>query len=306
MLRLECRDSQREPRLAATARAGERHDPLSLQRVAHFANLSIASNERREFFGKIAARRVDGARRGEVVGEFRMAELPHTLEPFETLQPVETEIAPGDAVGGIVDQQVVCRVGDDDLSAVCDRPQPRASDDRGPCIVAFEIAAARTGNPFAAELGLARVQRHTDANRSIPRPHLVAQRSLHVQGCPERIGRAGEHSNNTVALTLLQRPDAAVQHDRRVEQLVVTGDRRRRRVAIGFPHRRRSLDVTEQEGHGTGRKEHLLPDPVVVHSSEVCQFFALRHTRILRGQWRRYICHLAYPDRAHQVWAFPL
>ncbi len=191
------------------------------------------------------------------------------------------------------------RVGDDDLAAVRKRPQPRAPDDGGSGVVAFEFAPARTWDPFAAELGLARVQRHADAERSITRPHFVRQCPLDVERRRECIGRAGEHGHDAVAFTLLQWPRTAVQHNRRVEQFVVSADRQRRSIAIGFPHRRGSLDVTEQEGDGSGLELRLGSESVLVHGSEVCQVVARRHTAILRSPKPFYICHMAYPGPWH-------
>ena len=63
--------------------------------------------------------------------------------------------------------------------------------------------------------------------------------------------KAADHA---VALTLLDRPDAAVERDGRVEELVVTGDRGRRLVGARLPELRRALDVGEEERHRAGRE----------------------------------------------------
>lgn len=113
----------------------------------------------------------------------------------------------------MIDHDVSCRIGKEDLPAVADGSYASAADDGWSEVVAL-----------VAQRCLAGVQGHADADWVLRWPRFLSERALDIEGRGERVGSLGEHGNHAVALALLDRTMAAVQRDRRVEKFVVPGD----------------------------------------------------------------------------------
>ncbi len=119
------------------------------------------------------------------------------------------------------------------------RPQPGAADHGSPDIVAV-----------VAWLRLPGVHRDTDRE---PR-QVCLEASLGSRGCLHGIGDTGEHADHTVALTLLDRTQAAKLSDGIAENLVVAQNRVGHLVGSFFPQPGRTLDISEQERHRSRRQ----------------------------------------------------
>ena len=158
----------RQPRLAAAARADERHRPLVGEQPVQLVQLVAAADERRRLDGQVVAPEVERAQRHRL----RVAELEDALWPRQVAQPVDAAVVqPGFRCerGG--------RRGDEDLAAARDLAQPLRASQRGAGVP-----------PVRPQPRGARVQGDPDLTREVgARPAADrGRRREGVRGCVER------------------------------------------------------------------------------------------------------------------------
>ena len=234
---------QRQARLAAAARAGQREQARRGKRLAHVVEFTLATDEARQLIGQVVGQRVERAQRLERRRHVAARRRKDLLGAPEVAQAMHAQIDQLHAIGQAIDDEIVRRARQQRLPAVRDRPQPRAAIDRLAEVVAL-----------VAQLRLGGVQRDPHPQRRRGRPRLRVQRGLGVQRRGERIRRAGKRRDDAVALALLDRAHPAVPADRILQQCVATGDRQRHRIGVGLPQPRRALDVGQQERHRPRRE----------------------------------------------------
>ena len=263
---------EREPRLSAAPGAGQRDQPVVLDELGELGELGVAGDERRQLHRQVVGECIQRTQRREPISEIRVTQLPHPLRTTETLEPVPAQIAQHHVVGQTIDHEIVRRARQHGLSAVGGVPEPRAADDRGALVVAR-----------IAKIDLTRVERHPDPHLRRLGPGLLAERPLHIESRRERIGRLRERGDDTVALALLDRPNASVKRDRGIEQLMVASDRRGRDVFARLPEPGRSLDVGQQQRDRPGREstsgDHMRMLPHLMRPRQ--RAFRERHGLIL-------------------------
>ena len=227
VVRSRGRSLQREPRLAAATRTGQRHQPdvRAPEQGSNLVDLPLAAEERRPRNGKV--RLVQRLQRREV---FR-PELKEALGRTHVLQTVEAEIAhidPG-KVGG--------RLRQEHLPAV-----PGGRDPRRPVHVEPHV-------PLIGHERLAGVQPHPHADRA------TRERELRIRSGRHRVGRTREPDEERVALRVDL--DPLVSPPRLPQRTAVLSERLCIPVAQ-FPEQpRRPLDVGEEERHRPGRELSL-------------------------------------------------
>ena len=250
---------EREPRLSAAPGAGQRDQPVVLDELGELGELRLAGDERRQLHRQVVRECVQREQRREPIREIRVTQLPHPLRTTETFEPVRAEIAQHHAVGQTIDHEIVRGARQHGLSAMGGVPEPRTADDRGALVVAR-----------IAKIDLTRVERHPDPHLRRLGPGLLAERPLHIQSRRERFGRLRERGDDTVALALLDRPNATVKLDRRIEQGMVASDRRGGDLFARLPDAGRSLDVGQQQRDRPGREStsgrHLCMLPQLLRS----------------------------------------
>ena len=220
---------QREPRLAASTRAGQCHQPdvTSPHESREMVDLLLATEKRRRRNGQV--RLVQRLQRRE---RFR-PELEEALRRAQVLQAMQAEIAHLGAgeVGG--------RLGQQHLTAV-----PGSRDPRGTVHVKPDVA-------LVGPKRLPRVQAH-------PHPHWSAcQADLRIRGSRHCIGRTPERNEESVALRVDLHPVAP--QPGLPQHTPVLGKHLRIPVTQLREQPRRPLDVGEEERHRPGRKLGLHP-----------------------------------------------
>ena len=220
---------QREPRLAASARTGQRHQSKlgPSQQRRQLVDLHLATEKRGG--GNREVRLVQRLQRREVLPP----ELEETLRRAQVLQPVEAEVAHVSI--GEVDR----RLRQQHLPAV-----PSSRDPRRPVHI----------EPGVALVGLKRfprVQPHPDAHRA------AGKRELRVGGGRNRIGGTPERHEERIALRIdlhpVVLPPGLPQHT------AVLGKHLGITVAQLLEQPRRPLDVREEERHRPGREARAAP-----------------------------------------------
>ena len=169
---------------------------------AERGDVLVSADERRELDREVVRVRVERAQLRMRGGQVRVDDLPHALRPAEVLQAVHPEVGQARLLRQAVDDEPRGRVRHEDLVAVADRAQPRASDHGLTEVVAL-----------VAQLGLAGVDRHAHVEVGALRPVLAEEPSLGVDRGGDGVGRACERGDDAVAFSLLDRPNAAMVGD---------------------------------------------------------------------------------------------
>jgi hypothetical protein len=227
------RDLQGEARLADAADTGQRDGSRLPQRLGDLRHLAFTSDEGRELLGQVGRVRAQRAQRGELLGQLLVCDLEETFGVREVAQAVLAEVGEADAVDRGVAHEPQRRERAQDLTAVRHRHESRGAVRRRPVVVAV------------AQLGLARVDAHTDPQREPVGPRLARERELRVDRRRDRVVRRGEHGVHTVAGRL--HDETVVELDRGPEDLVVAGECGRHRRGLFLPEAGRALDIGEQE-----------------------------------------------------------
>ncbi len=219
---------EREPRLAAAARARQRHeaDVVPGEQLADFTQLAVAAEERRR--GDRQVRAVEGLQRRELA-------VPQLVDPLgggEVLEPVLAEIAHVRA------GEIAGRGGEEHLA-----PVPGRRDARGAVDVEPDVALLRRDR-------LARVQTHAHPDRPVGQGVLPLACRLHG------VRRARERVEEGVSLRV--HLHAAVARERLAKRPAVPSEQARVAISADLVEQpRRSLHVREQERDGARRTGHV-------------------------------------------------
>ena len=160
-----------------------------------------------------------------------MAELHHTLGPWQVSQRVRTEIGQECALWQPVDDEIACGTGQHRLAAVCEIAQSCRPVDRRADVVAL-----------IAQLHLAGVQADAQSDRG-ERCTLQLQRTCHC------VARTGERDDETVALALLDGTGTVVRGGRIGHRRVEACHGGGHLVGLVFPQAGGAFDVGEQQRH---------------------------------------------------------
>ena len=235
----------RKPCLAGPTGPGERDetDAGVVQARPDRPQLGIAADEGGRLRRQVVRPEVEGRERRKLRSQCGMAELEQVLGAAQVLQAVLAQVAQGDARGKLPADERRGRLGQQDLSAVTGRHDPRRAVDGR----AEEVAAAR--------IGVAGVDAHPDADRARVRPGLRSEGLLGRDACGQRIGRAGEHGHHPVAGRLDD--PAGRLADRRAQDDVVARQGGTHLVRVPLPQAGAALDVGEEEGRRAARRPRL-------------------------------------------------
>ncbi len=162
------RELEREPRLAASAGARERDQPMLAKELTCLLELALPPDERGRLNREV--RPVEGLERREVP----VAELVQALRAREVLEPVVAEVAEP----RFARREAVCRLREENLPAVA-----RAHDPRRPVHVGTDVTLVRDDRLTGV-----------DADPDSHRPSF--ERGLTVSSGGDRIGRACEREKN--------------------------------------------------------------------------------------------------------------
>ena len=210
------RDREREPRLAAAARAGQRQDPPVGQLAAQPPDLVVAADQ----LGDVA-RQVRGRlerAQGPVVirgpGDDQPMETERILEILHRAKPLVDEGQVLEAIVAVqarrsecIEQPIRKRLRQDDLAAVARRGDARRVVHVDADVVLGFALRAPTADP-----ALAGVQAHSDAHDAAPSAQGSPPRPLRGDGGNDGGERPSEGREERVALGLDD--DAALSLDR--------------------------------------------------------------------------------------------
>jgi hypothetical protein len=162
------------------------------------------------------------------------------LGAIEVLEPVLAEVPERDVARQLVGDQLARGAGDQHLSAVAGRADPRGAVDVQPDVV------------ILSDLGLAGVDADPHADVDTRGPTLGSERPLRAHRGGDRVARPRERDEERVTLGV----DLAtvVLVERRPQQALMLGEHLG--VAVRQPRQqpRRTLDVTEEKRDGATRK----------------------------------------------------
>jgi hypothetical protein len=157
-----------------------------------------------------------------------------------------TQVDELDVMAGVA-QQLLRRERDDDLIAVRNAHQP------GRAVHGSAVVVA------AALFGRARVDAHSDTQRTSVQPRSGAERTLRTSRCLHRVHRVCERGMDAIPSRL--HDVTTVRLDRCAQDLVVTRQRRLHRLGMLLPQTRRTFKIGEQEGDRP-RRQLRHPDPL--------------------------------------------
>ena len=173
-------DLERQPGLADPADAAQRDQPVRPHELGDLGDQLLAADERAQLLREVAREGVDAAEHGELRREPVGDDLVHRHPSAQAAEPVLTQRPQRHAVA----QQHLGRVGDEHLTAVRERHQPRR---------AVHLAAEVV--PVAFDR-LAGVQTHPD--REVDGA-VVAQLLLRLDRRGRRVGGSRERGAEAVA-----------------------------------------------------------------------------------------------------------
>ena len=221
-------DLERQPGLADAADAGQRDEPARPHELGDLGDHLLATDQRAQLLREVAGEVVDAAEHGELGREPVGDDLVHRHPPAQPAEPVLAQGPQRHAVA----QQHLGRVGDEHLTAVRERHQPRR---------AVHLAAEVVPVAFDRLTGV-----QTHANREVD-GGVVAQLLLGLDRRGRGVGGGRERGAEAVATGAEH--VAAVAFDRAPHDGVVD-PQRVGHVGRGFlPQTGGVLDVGEQEGH---------------------------------------------------------
>ena len=114
-----CGDLHRQPRLTDTARAGQGHQPVFGQELAHVVDLRGATDETRQLHRKSVRCNVIGpCKRRELDPQVGMAQLRHAFGAGQIAEPMGAQVGQPDVGRELIDDQIVRGARQHDLAAV--------------------------------------------------------------------------------------------------------------------------------------------------------------------------------------------
>ncbi len=229
-----------EARLAHSANSRDGHQRAGAQCLPDLDQLEIATDERRDLDGEVAAEGVERAHGREVACEIGVDDLEDTDRAGQVAQPVLTEVDEIDAMIRVA-QQLLGGERHEDLAAVGDTHQPRRPVQRGAVVVAV------------ATVGRSGVDPHAHTQLAGLAPRLGRERTLRIERRTRSVRlQWRRHACAPSPVILTTYPSCAV--DRVAQDLVVTRERGLHRLGVLLPETRRALEVGEQERDRAGRQ----------------------------------------------------
>jgi hypothetical protein len=226
------RDRNGQPGLPGPSRARQRHEPnpLAVDGLADLLHLPRAPDQHRRI-GRQIRPRAETAQRGMLRLEAGSVDVEEVLRFRQVLQSVPSEVSQLE-VGGLGAHQLLCGGGQHDLVAVGGPGDPGSPVDVDADVVVLV--------PF----GFTRMQPDPHSQRHLPGPLVLAQTSLGLDRCPERLMRRREDDEEAVAL----RPHltAVVCLECGAQDPPLRGQRFTPARPKAVQQRGRSLDVAEQ------------------------------------------------------------
>ncbi len=209
---------------------------MVLQESAELRDLGLATDEAREPHRETLLPS-HPPRRGEVELETRNDELCQVLRNIQILQAMMPKILEGEAEREIPLDQRTGRLAEQHLTPMCGGGDPGATMD-----IDADV-------PLDAPATLARVQPHADPNRLTIRPVRSGQGSLRRRGSAGGAGRAREDHEQSVSGGVDL--DAPLVGDSGPDQPPMPVEDLRIVVGMPLEHPRGTLDVREEERHGS-------------------------------------------------------
>ena len=176
-----------------------------------------------------------------------MDQLEELLGPPQILEPMGAEVHQVGVVWELVGHQGGRGAGQQHLTPMTDRHDPRATDHR------------RTEVVVPSQLRLAGVQPHPHPQGSGLGPGLLHQPALASQAGAHRLGCGPEDGHQAIAGGL-DHLSAGIRH-RSEQDRVVALQRTLHRLRKALPQASAALDVGEQEGEGARRVVRKHGDP---------------------------------------------
>jgi hypothetical protein len=204
---------QGKPGLARPTGSRDGDQSGGRKQLAHRGQVVGAADERAQLDRQVVGDELERPQRRELLFVAGMAKLIHVLRAAEVAKPVAAEIDDRSAVGQALDDEIMGRARQQNLSAVSDCPEAGAPDDRAAEVVRL-----------VAQLGLTGVQCHTDLDGAALGPAFVSDGELGTERRSGRVRRSGEGSDHAVALALLEGPHTTMATDCLVEDRVMAGD----------------------------------------------------------------------------------
>ncbi len=164
--RRERGDLEREPALAGSSRAGQRHEPHVRAAEQRERPAQVLAPPDEAVVERWERRSPERAQRGEGLLQAGGDELEELLRAGDVLQPVAAERPERDPALDVVAHEVARRPRDDDLAAVRGRADPRRNDD-----VHADVA-------LLAQVRLAGVDADAQAHDAVRRPRLGLEGTL--------------------------------------------------------------------------------------------------------------------------------
>ena len=181
-------DLDRQARLAAATRSGERHQAVGSYRSCNCSALYLATDEARTTLGEVRSARRWRAQRSEIRPQTGSGQLEDARRGIEVLEPKLAQLAEGEVVRRSFAHHRRHGTGDQDLPSMADRGDARGTMDLDADVVAV------------ADDRLTDMQSHPDADLGVRRPLLAGQRTLAFGGGEQCLSRAGERDEERVPL----------------------------------------------------------------------------------------------------------
>jgi hypothetical protein len=171
-----------------------------------------------------------------------MHQCKDLLRSRQPLEVVLADIGQARAWWELVGHQFGCSLGEQDVTAVGQRPQPGCPVQRLAVVVAVP------------QFRLPAVQRDSGGKCEVVGPYLSGHRLLERQRCRDRIGGSDERGEGGVALTAGLDELAAVGSHRPGDERLMSSQCRAHGCRVGLPQWGRAFDIGQQEGHDPFRQ----------------------------------------------------
>ncbi len=229
-----------EARLAGTARAGERDEPVGIDQVREGPELPGPADQRGGGSHEVALWRCGCAQRRKLRRQPVDDKLVELLGRIQVLEPVASQVAQCNARWQVPFDETARGVREQNLAAV-----PRGGNARSAMDVEPDVVVA-------AQIGHAAVHPHSDPNRRLRGPLGRRERALRGGSAPDRIDGQPEHCEERIAFG--RNLDATCFPDRLAHDRVVLLQERPETVPQAFDEAGRPLDVGKEEGDSPDRE----------------------------------------------------
>jgi hypothetical protein len=234
------RHLQRQTGLAHPTHPGQGHCPDLTERGGDTRQLALAADERARRRRQVPHERVQRPQRREFAHQIGVAHLEDSFGTTQVAQAVLPQVDQPHTLGQRVTRQRLGRVRNEHLTAMGEGHQPGASIQRPIHVL-----------PWRTQPALVRVQSHAHQNWTRVVPRLGSEPLLSLEDRAQRIRCRNERSGHSIAHR--REDDTLIAFDRAAHDLVVPRDRLLHRLGVLLPQPRRTLDVGEEERHGSRR-----------------------------------------------------